>query len=608
MKSLRELSTDELYEIVAIDIQAYQNGGSDLENKNLELTADPDIAKEIKKLWFDARAKRPKPQKIAQARQIEGGLRISTPAISKGVMDRLRAIADAAEASEVEDEREIVVEDDEAFIAPEIEEPEAPEPIDWKPSVLVGAPILSRQAQLDNAKAFTRDKLTLHAEGKQSGPGTYFFGGGWWQWNGAFYDKAPEQRMIDMACEYLDKAQSKSGEEGLVRFKPTTRDVAALMTFLRSNVGLDDRVAPPKWLDERTSPCADNLLAFRNCLVDITTGKTYPHEPWLWMHDGVDFDYDPKARCPRWAKFLRELFPHDEEARETIEEQLGYGMTIDNQFEKAALWIGDPRSGRGTLAHIQELLVGINGHTSLNIHTWHKNENSRQGMIGKRAGIFHDVRLKPAKQYGHTGYDAGGVDSESQQLLLELISGDLTEIGRKYLDAWKGKPFVKFILISNKVPNFNDEVLVTRFIVIEFKESFLNREDPTLKRTVLPSELPGIANRCLAAYRRLLRRGRFVQPTSGLLLLQKVKAAVNSWAAFMENWEPDPDGEGTLVSEFNGAFRKWCLQIGTPETRELARTSPSNIIQKINELPEWHWLKSRRQGSDPRRYGIKSKS
>jgi putative DNA primase/helicase len=481
------------------------------------------------------------------------------------------------------------------------------EPIVWQLPKIADTPQLSRKAPLDNAKLFTRHKLEYSADSKASSPGTYFYQGDWWQWNGAFYERAPEQRMIDMACEYMDKATINTGE-GMARFKPTPRDITSLITLLQSNVGLDDRTTPPAWLDQRPTPAPEGLLAFRNCLVDVTTGKTYPHEPWLWIHDGVDFDYDRNARCPRWERFLRELFPNDDEAREMIEEQLGYGMTIDNQFEKAALWVGPPRSGRGTIAHIQELLVGVNGYTSLNLHTWHKTENSRMGMIGKRVGIFHDIRLRPPKQYGNVSYDPGGVDPQSQQLLLELISGDLTEIGRKYLEAWKGKPFIKFILISNKVPNFNDEVLITRFNVLEFTESWLGREDATLKLKVLPSELPGIANRCLAAYRRLLRQGHFVQPQSGLALLRRVKAAVSPYVAFMETyWEPDPMGEGTLVKLFDATFRHWCLQT---ETFDLAGTSKSNMIQEIKKIPKWTWLKAFRPSTDDRRrrYRVKLKA
>jgi hypothetical protein len=112
------------------------------------------------------------------------------------------------------------------------------------------------------------------------------------------------------------------------------------------------------------------------------------------------------------------------------------------------------------------------------------------GMVGKRVGIFHDIRLKPGQWYGEN-YDPGGIDPESQQLLLELISGDLTEIGRKYIEAWKGLPFIKFELISNKVPNFNDEVLITRFITIEFTKSYLDNENKELKRCCSPPNFRG---------------------------------------------------------------------------------------------------------------------
>ena len=62
--------------------------------------------------------------------------------------------------------------------------------------------VLSRSAQFDNAKLFAKDKLTLFAKGKSPTLGTYFYQKEWWQWNGAFYEKAPEQRLTDMVCNY----------------------------------------------------------------------------------------------------------------------------------------------------------------------------------------------------------------------------------------------------------------------------------------------------------------------------------------------------------------------------------------------------------------------
>ena len=147
--------------------------------------------------------------------------------------------------------------------------------------------------------------------------------------------------------------------------------------------------------------------------------------------------------------------------------------------------------------------------------------------------------------------------------------------------------------------------------MIEFTESFYGRENPELKRTILPGELPGIANRCLAAYRRLLREGKFIQPTSGLVLLGKVRAAATPYAAFMDTyWEPDPKGDGTLIGVFEQTFREWAIQ---NEAFGIADTSTSNLIQEINKVPEWGWLVSYRpakndQGkNEPRRYRVKLK-
>jgi len=77
------------------------------------------------------------------------------------------------------------------------------------------------------------------------------------------------------------------------------------------------------------------------------------------VRGGVDFKFDANARCPRWERFLKEVFPGDPESQMTIEEQLGYGMTNDTRFEKGALWIGVKRSGKSTLAWVQERLAGV---------------------------------------------------------------------------------------------------------------------------------------------------------------------------------------------------------------------------------------------------------
>ena len=348
------------------------------------------------------------------------------------------------------------------------------------------------------------------------------------------------------------------------------------------------------------------MLVFQNCLVDVETGQVSGLTPALWAHGGVDFAFAPEARCRRWERFLEEVFPGDPESQTTIEEPLGYGMTNDTRFEKGALWIGVKRSGKTTLAWVQERLAGVGACVSLSFHDWMKTENSREHLIGKKVGVFADVRLKPAKAYGLTGYDPGGIDHQSAQFLLNIIGRDKVSLGRKFKKAWEGRLFLKVIITSNEVPNLQDAggVLASRFIMLDFQQSFFGREDIRL-RDQLETELPGIANRCLAAYRRLCARGRFIQPASGRALIRKIEEKVSPYVAFMnECFTEDASGEGVRAGFFFQEFQRWCLDNRRHDL--IATVTKSNLIQEVNKIDRWAWLKSSKPHGVPRRYlGIK---
>jgi putative DNA primase/helicase len=173
------------------------------------------------------------------------------------------------------------------------------------------------------------------------------------------------------------------------------------------------------------------------------------------VQDAVDFAYDPQARCPRWERFLKEIFPDDLVSQDCIEEQLGYGMTNETRFEKGALWIGVRRSGKSTVAFIQRKLAGEQAYAALSFNYWTQNENSHDHIVGRKVGIFADVRFKPAKMYG-TSYDPGGIDHKSAELLLNIIGRDAISIGQKYKGKWVGQSTMKLIITSNEVPNLQD--------------------------------------------------------------------------------------------------------------------------------------------------------
>ena len=459
--------------------------------------------------------------------------------------------------------------------------------------------MLSKRTPMLSAREFAR----RHCR-QQDFLATYFYKGDFWKWNGCHYKAIDEAEINGEIYSFLDRAKVAGVGNELTRFQLMPRDAEAVLKCLKAGlvVGLTPQ---QRWLD--TSRPAATLLAFKNCLLDYETGEVMALTPKLWITDAVDFAFDPKARCPRWEQFLAEVFPGDRDAQNCVEEQLGYGMTNETKFEKGALWIGKRRSGKSTIAYVLKKLVGERSYIGLTFHTWVKTENSSSAMIGKKAGVFADVRLKPSVQYGKTGFDPGGIDHISAEQLLKIIGRDTLSLGEKYgRKPWEGELWIKIYLLSNEVPNLQDGggVLASRFIKLEFKQTFWGREDPNL-RAKLTAELPGIANRCLAAYRRLCARGGFIQPQSGLELERKIEARVNPYSAFMQDcWVKDGLSKGPTVAKFYEDFSTWCLT--TNREYLLGKTPRNQLIQRINEIDGWNWLKSSKPHGEPRRYaGIK---
>ncbi|HKF12905.1 MAG TPA: phage/plasmid primase, P4 family [Xanthobacteraceae bacterium] len=472
------------------------------------------------------------------------------------------------------------------------EEPEAKA----KAEPRIGAEVAAKNAPYDNAKVF----MWRHCY-REGVLAVYWYDGNFWEWNGRCYAKKKMDDIEKDVWTFLDDARSSQSQG---RFLPTPSNVGDLIKGLKALVAIP--FDPPCWLDGRP---AGNMLVFRNGVVDIDSGEIVKPTPKLWIHHELGFDYDPGARCPLWERWLGEVFAGDAETRECIEEQLGLGMTTDIRFQKGFLWIGKKgREGKGTLAFILERLCGSGAYASLSFHTWFRAEYSSEVLIGKKVGVFPDVRFKEGKWYGQN-YDPGGIDHVSKEWVLKITGADNVTIGRKWQSVpWQGALPIKLFLISNRIPNLNDPILVSRFIMIAFNVSFADRMDVTM-RDKLAAELPGIANRCLGGYRRLCQRGRFIQPKSGIELGKEVARSSNPIRAFIDDrCVLGVGGEVRPIVLFN-VFRSWCEDNGQVELLKRI-TTPSHLSKELkNKIEELAELKTFREHGEDRVYlGIRLKT
>ncbi|MHC2662562.1 DNA primase family protein [Bradyrhizobium diazoefficiens] len=423
--------------------------------------------------------------------------------------------------------------------------------------------------------------------------------GQFYRWGGRVYEAIPDELMRGQIYGFLNGAVRKAGEV-LHPFQPTPRHVNEVIDSLKSRLALGIECQPPMWLNARKG--ATDWIVFQNQVVNVLTEETRDLTPDLWVHSALGFDWNADADCPVWETFLAQVFPKaggggvDEESVQFLEEFMGYCMTEETKFQKGAMLIGPKRSGKGTISRVLQQLVGDPGYVGLSFNTWIQSENSKECLVGKRVGVFADVRFKPGKQYGQN-YDPGGITHTSAEFLLNVIGEDTVTIGRKYKTPWHGQLRVKLMLISNEVPNLNDSsgVLPSRFIKLHFPVSFYGKEDVDLKDK-LRGELSGIAVRCVRAYGDLCARGQFVQPASASALEREILTASDPFAAMAQAcFVADFDGRATREALVNTAHM-WLGVIGRPD--EASRVRANNIINRLRGVTGFEHI-----GPAPREHG-----
>lgn len=72
---------------------------------------------------------------------------------------------------------------------------------------------------------------------------------------------------------------------------------------------------------KKLSPKRD-VIAFKNCVLDIKSGKTDNLSPKYHCTYGLNYNYDPVAKCERWISFLEQILP-DVDSRAVLQEYLG---------------------------------------------------------------------------------------------------------------------------------------------------------------------------------------------------------------------------------------------------------------------------------------------
>lgn len=381
--------------------------------------------------------------------------------------------------------------------------------------------------------------------------------------------------------EFEVKKEIKQGP-----FNPARDDVEKVKHALKTVVCTPSRLSPPVWLKGEDR---GQIIACANGLLRLADRVLLDHTPDYFNTSALDFAYDPKAPKPKvFLQFLVDVWGEDAQAIDTLQEMFGYILSGDRSHQKIFMLVGPKRAGKSTIGQLLHKLVGPNGSTGSSLLSL-STRFGLQPLINKSLVVMPDERIE------------GGIRSPHvTTALLKVSGGDVVTVDRKLIAPWTGVIAVCFVIITNEVPAMRDNsgALASRFIVLQFKETFLGREDKGLLDK-LQAELPGILDWSIEGWHRLQERGAFVQPESGKESVRLLEDMGSPISAFVdEHCKVGADCKVPTRALFE-AYREWANANGHEHGgtersfgRDLQSALPNVERHKVGprRARAWHYI------------------
>ena len=297
----------------------------------------------------------------------------------------------------------------------------------------------------------------------------------------------------------------------------------------------------------RSIPAANGILQYAN---GEWTLNSYRREDYRRIR--LPVVYDPQATCPRFERFLEEVFDGTPDIKDRVRlvlEFLGLSLTATTEFEKALLLVGSGGNGKSVLVRVLEAMVGSRNRSAVQLKQL-ENRFQRAHLDGKIVNVMTEL-------------------SEGAELpdaeVKAIISGEPITAEHKLKPPFEFHPVCKLWLLTNHLPNVRDlsDGLFRRFSIITFPNRFDNKStrDTSLSEK-LAAESSGILNYCLRALAGVYERGTLTEPKSS-------REAVDGWrrdsdqvAAFVEEEMVLEPGASITSKEVYSIYQEWAKESG----------------------------------------------
>lgn len=286
--------------------------------------------------------------------------------------------------------------------------------------------------------------------------------------------------------------------------------------------------------------------------LDLLTGELHPHNPSDHITKIGGAAYDPAATCPRFERFVLEIFGGDVELAAFLRRSVGYSLSGDTREQVLFLLHGHGANGKSVLLKTLQRLLG----------NYAIQSDPATFMAKRDAGVRNDVaRLAGSRLVAAIETEEGERLAES--LVKSLTGGDTVTARFLFREHFEFDPQFKLWLAANHKPEIRgvDFAIWRRILLIPFEQTFAGSEaDPELGNK-LAGELPGILGWAVRGFREW--------QAGGLQAPDVVRAATREYRSesdVLGDWLGERCiqrwGAESLVGELYKDFAQWSAEGG----------------------------------------------
>ncbi|MBC8052165.1 MAG: DNA primase [Sphingobacteriaceae bacterium] len=236
----------------------------------------------------------------------------------------------------------------------------------------------------------------------------------------------------------------------------------------------------------------------------------------------LPFEYNLKATCPMFEKFLNTVLP-DKQSQMVLAEFIAGAFLSSKtlKLEKALILQGAGANGKSVFFEIVHSLLG--------------RENVSCFSLG---GLTNDNGYSRAelenKLINYASEMHGKMKSD---IFKQLVSGEPIEVRSPYGKPYILEDYAKFIFNCNELPVDveHTDAFFRRFLIIPFDQTIPeHKQDKELARKIVQADLPGVFNWVLKGLERLLVNRNFTPCKVSIDKLGEYKKSSNSVLLFLE--------------------------------------------------------------------------